>query len=195
MRLKKIGIAGYMGSGKSTFCAILGEMGGYKVINGDAEAKKIMMGHLQIQERLISTFGSEIIENRALSFSKLGTIVFNSMEKLLQLNTIVHPILLDSLRNMIFNSLENSIVVDAALLPIWNIDDWFDERIWINASSAIRLERILAKGILTDKETIRQRIQMQETLFAAPSRRSWKYIANEGTITTLGQSAVPFIHD
>jgi dephospho-CoA kinase len=189
-----IGIAGYMGSGKSTFSLLLGEMGGFKVIDGDTEAKKMMMASVSIQEHLIAEFGTQIIENRTLSFKKLGKIVFNSMEKLQQFNAIVHPLLLDSLRDMIFNRYEGSMIVDAALLPLWNVENWFTERIWIDASSATRFNRILKKSSTADSELIHKRMQLQEGLFAVPSTISWKHIKNEEDIAALRRAVKLFIH-
>ena len=95
------------------------------------------------------------------------------------MNAIVHPLLLERLHYTIFKKRTGVIVIDAALLPLWNIDEWFDLRIWVDASFTTRLGRLLRKTPALDEEEIGRRMRMQETLLNAPSIPSWKYVLNE----------------
>ncbi len=185
MALKSIGIAGYMGSGKTTCCQMLAGAGGYRIIDGDREAKNEMIQNAEVQRQLVAHFGQDVLENNVLSFKKLGIIVFSDIEKLRTLNTIVHPLLLDRLHKTIFQGGGTVMVVDAALLPLWDIEEWFDLRLWIHASFSTRLERMLGKGLSLSEEEIRRRMGMQEILFKPPAVRSWSYIMNEGDSALL----------
>ncbi|MBN1575748.1 MAG: dephospho-CoA kinase [Chitinispirillaceae bacterium] len=194
MALHCIGIAGYMGSGKTTCCRLLAGTGAFRIIDGDNEAKAIMNRTPAVQEKLAAAFGSNIVENNTISFKKLGEVVFSDSEKLHRLNTIVHPLLLERLHKTIFKRRRGTVVIDAALLPLWNIDEWFDRRIWIDASSATRYGRLVHKMPAFSEEEIRRRMQMQETLFSAPPAASWNYINNEGGIHRLTASVWSCIH-
>jgi len=187
-----IGIAGYMGSGKTTFSTLLAKRTGYQLVSGDLEAKRVMVGNPVVSTSLATAFGSEIFLNGELSFSKLGSIVFENSEKLHILNRIVHPLLLDSLRNMIFTHSSKKLIIDAALLPMWGIEDWFDDRVWIDAPGAIRAARILRKGQVIDPAVVRARMLLQEQLLLPPLKANWTYIQNGGDVATLEESVTAF---
>ena len=177
-----IGIAGYMGSGKTTSTRYLAEKEKISVVHADDEAKDIMLHNTVIQERLITEFGSRIIKNGILSFQILGSIVFENAEKLQLLSSIVHPVLFAHLHKTIFNNKSGIIILDGALLPFCFIDEWFDFRIWIEVSFATRLERQLNKQLTLEKTQIIARMRMQEQLFPKPSDRSWEYVPNDGDL-------------
>ncbi|MCX7727482.1 MAG: dephospho-CoA kinase [Chitinispirillaceae bacterium] len=181
-----IGIAGYMGSGKSTCARLLAEKYGYKVIDADLEAKNLMRESKSITNRLIEEFGDRIIENDILSFKKLGKIVFSNINELKKLNTIVHPPLIEALKRKFFGEdLNEKVVLDASLIPLWHIEEWFSLRLWIKADLETRVKRILAKGSELTESEIRKRAKIQMNLFGEPSEDMWIYIKNEESIQDL----------
>ncbi|HEX3018699.1 MAG TPA: dephospho-CoA kinase [Chitinispirillaceae bacterium] len=182
----RVGIAGYMGSGKTTCSKFFADAGAL-LINADAEAKSLMQSQPQIQNKLLLEFGDSISENGKISYSRLGSIVFSSKESLLRLNAIVHPPLLEKLRELMTNPDPEIIVLDAALIPLWNIDSWFDYRIWVDAPGVLRLDRIFKKNPNVTKELLQQRMILQESTFLPPSTKTWKYILNEDGIDMLSQ--------
>lgn len=188
-----IGIAGYMGSGKTTISNMVADIKGYTLISGDILAKDLMLSHAMIQTKLSTVFGNSIMDGATLSFSKLGEIVFSNEEKLRKLNAIVHPVLLDALHKVIFSSPENSLIIDAALIPLWNITQWFDHCLWIEATSDVRCNRILLKGALTERVQVIQRMNIQESLLPRPSQKKWTYIHNNGSRSELKECALRFV--
>ena len=181
MKNSCIGIAGYMGSGKTTLTRFLSEKRSYRIIHADEEAKQVMVQNHTLHKKLQDIFGFHIVKNGSLSFSILGSIVFNNVDKLRQLNTIVHPVLLAHLHKTIFKYRINGItILDGALLPFCNIDDWFAIRIWIDASFNTRLKRQLGKKLVLKEEEIKARMRMQEELFPKPSIDTWSSFSNEG---------------
>ena len=145
MKSIKIALAGYMGSGKTT-CARFFADAGAMLINADLEAKALMESEPKILQELKAEFGDSILENDKISYSRLGSIVFGSVEPLLKLNSITHPPLLKKLKKLLSKEDSRIVVLDAALIPLWNIDSWFDFRIWVEASRQIRMNRILKKS-------------------------------------------------
>ena len=89
-----IGLTGGIASGKSTVSKYLAEKG-FKVYDADKIAKDISEKK-SVQEEIILTFGDKILdENGNIDRKKLKEVVFKNKEKLKQLNTIVHPKVID----------------------------------------------------------------------------------------------------
>ncbi|NLP03523.1 MAG: dephospho-CoA kinase [Fibrobacter sp.] len=179
----KIALAGYMGSGKSTVAGILAEAGAY-IVDADREAKLLMQSDPEIKMKLNEIFGEQVFKNGSIAFDRLGSIVFGSIEELKKLNAVVHPPLLERLCFLMRHRRE-PVVLDAALIPLWHIEDWFDQRVWVSASFDVRLKRLLAKAGGLTEEAIRERMLLQEKLFQSPPEGIWRYIRNESSIKAL----------
>jgi dephospho-CoA kinase len=180
----KIGIAGYMGAGKSSCIKFL-EMPSLLSFNADQIAKSLMLQSSEIKQELIKTFGEKVCPDKTIDFASLGAIVFNSPPALKQLNAIVHPPLLRQLHHLMTNSYDPAIrfvLLDAALIPLWNIEPWFDLLIWIDAPAVVRLNRIIERshGALTRTDVLK-RMAEQETLFRKSSAYAWIDILNNGS--------------
>jgi dephospho-CoA kinase len=183
----RIGIAGYMGSGKSTCAGFIAGLAGPKarvsVIDADGEAKLMMNRDESIRRRLVATFGASVVDDNGVGFGELGKAAFASVETIRQLNGIVHPPLVKSLLSLMSGQ-PVPCILDAALIPLWGIEDWFDRCLWVTASPQLRLERTRAKSGLPP-EQIRVRMSVQEALFGAPRGGSWISIENEGSLDEL----------
>ncbi|NLL14954.1 MAG: dephospho-CoA kinase [Fibrobacter sp.] len=192
MKSIKIALAGYMGSGKTT-CARFFADAGAMLINADLEAKALMESEPKILQELKAEFGDSILENDKISYSRLGSIVFGSVEPLLKLNSITHPPLLKKLKKLLSKEDSRIVVLDAALIPLWNIDSWFDFRIWVEASRQIRMNRILKKNPNIKEAQLIKRMDIQESTFSPPSPWKWSYISNEDSVESLGQKVFLFL--
>ncbi len=176
----KIAIAGYMGSGKTTCSKLLAGLGGV-VIDADKEAKLIMNQSDDIKNSLTRTFGPDIVVHGEIHYSLLGNVVFTSIGAIEKLNQIVHPLLLKHINDRILSCSDQIVVLDAALVPLWRIESWFDYRLWIDADFEVRLHRLYnlrSKGSIEIHEYTR-RMKLQEELFQKPSKELWEYIPNE----------------
>ena len=88
--MKKIGITGGIGSGKSTVCRVFAMLG-IAIYDSDREAKRLMNSDPRLTEQLRALFGSEAYINGQLNRPFLASVVFNHPERLTQLNALVHP--------------------------------------------------------------------------------------------------------
>jgi dephospho-CoA kinase len=176
----RIGIAGYMGAGKSR-CARALERDGATAIDADAEAKRLMRGSADILERLREAFGGDVVANGELCANALGRAAFASVDALLTLNSIVHPPLVSHLEAMVAGCTARLCILDAALIPLWNIESWFDHCVWIDAPFDVRLARIVAKGGgvggVAEAE-ISRRMRMQEEVMGVPAGEGWARVAD-----------------
>jgi dephospho-CoA kinase len=180
--ISRIGIAGYMGAGKST-CAGLLATTGMRVIDADREAKLMMNGDESIRRQLAAAFGDEVIDENSVGFGMLGKAAFASVKSMRLLNTIVHPPLINRLHDLVVAG-SVSCILDAALIPMWGIEAWFDLCLWISTPKPLRVIRVRAKTGLPPGQ-IAPRMSVQEALVSVPSGPQWRHIRNEGSESDL----------
>ena len=86
----KVGITGGIGSGKTTVCKIFQTLG-IPIYYADDEAKKLYDTDAEMKQEIIAHFGEGVYKNNYFDKDALREIVFNDIEKLKILNSIVHP--------------------------------------------------------------------------------------------------------
>jgi dephospho-CoA kinase len=171
-----------MGAGKST-CAGLLAGAASRIIDADHEAKLMMNGDDSIKRQLAAAFGPSVIDENSVGFGPLGTAAFASVEAMRMLNSIVHPALVNRLHDMVFSG-PGPCILDAALMPMWGIESWFDLCLWVTASPKLRRERIMAKSGLAFRQ-ITLRMSVQEALVNVPDGPQWTIVGNEGSLDEL----------
>ena len=88
--MRRIGLTGGIGSGKSTVARIF-QILGVPVFESDATARKLMQS-VPIVSQVHALFGDVILDAKgALDRAQLGAIVFADPEALKQLNALIHP--------------------------------------------------------------------------------------------------------
>ncbi|MFN4234959.1 MAG: dephospho-CoA kinase [Bacteroidia bacterium] len=88
--MKRIGITGGIGSGKSIVCKVF-ELLGVPVFYADAEAKKLYFDD-DVKETLINKYGKHIyLSDYELNKEKLAEIIFNNPDELKFINKLIHP--------------------------------------------------------------------------------------------------------
>ncbi|MEI6677229.1 MAG: dephospho-CoA kinase [Mariniphaga sp.] len=159
--MKKIGITGGIGSGKTTACEIF-KLLGVPVFHADTEARNLQNNDLTIKKRLIELFGGEIYtDDGMLDRKQLAKIIFNNHEALLAVNTIIHP----AVRQCFMKWLEkhqNSayVLYEAAILFESGYASDFDKIILILADEAVRIRRVVHRDG-TSEDLVKQRISNQ----------------------------------
>ena len=156
--MKKIGITGGIGSGKTTVCEIF-KLLGVAVFHADAEAKKLQDNDLQIKRLLIDRFGECIyLPNGMLDRKKLAKLIFNNKEALSDVNAIIHPAV-----RMTFQKWADKyqdapyVLFEAAILLESGYASYFDRNILIMADEKVRIERVIKRDNIS-KELVIQRI-------------------------------------
>lgn len=157
---KIIGLTGGIGSGKSTVASYIASKG-IPVYIADEEAKKLM-DLKPISTKIQALFSENILdENQKLDRKKIASIVFNSPEKLAQLNAIVHPEVKKHFSNWLKkHKNELFIIKEVAILFETGGDLLCDKVILITAPQEIRIERAMKRDNI-DRESILKRIQNQ----------------------------------
>ena len=93
--MKRIGLTGNIGSGKTTLASCF-EILGVAVFNADKQAKLLMNKDVNLKQSLIAEFGKEVFFNNELNRKYLSKLAFNDDLVLKRLNALVHPVVQDS---------------------------------------------------------------------------------------------------
>ena len=162
--MKVIGITGGVGSGKSAVLKLLEEEYHAVVVQLDEVAKALQRKGTPCWKAIVEAFGREILdENEELDRKKLAQIVFQSSEKLEQLNGIVHP----AVKQQVLLDIEEKrkektelYVLEAALLLEAGYAKICEETWFIYTEESVRRERLKASRGFSD-ERITDKIRSQ----------------------------------
>ena len=87
----KVGITGGMGSGKSTICNILKNLG-VPVFSADDVGKKLLNNDENLKSQIIKKFDSDMYTSTGvIDRERMAKLVFNSPDELKKLNELIHP--------------------------------------------------------------------------------------------------------
>jgi len=176
--MKVIGLAGGTGCGKSAVARELARRKGVARVDLDKVAWGTYRPRSPTYWRLVSRFGEGILDAEgAIDRSRLSAAVFSSDQALADLNAIVHPAVIDQLRETMSEEEAQGthvLLVEGALLATSpHVDrSLFDAVLWLQASSSTRQRRLKAAG------------REQHTVRTIPEPRSKEVIRinAEGTI-------------
>lgn len=162
-----LGLTGNPGAGKSTVAELFHKNGAI-IIDADKLGYEMLLKTSPVFQSIVKAFGTEILnEEQDIVRPKLGQIVFQDSSKLQELNAIVHPPMLQRVEERIkqFHTTGETgpLVVDAALIYEWEIEDWFDAVVVVTAPIELRHQRYIdAKGGSPEKINQRESSQIAE---------------------------------
>ena len=157
--MKKIGITGGIGSGKTYVASVLQSFG-IPIFNADIQAKKIMTSSEKLIKLVKKEFGNDIYKDSDLNKEKLASIVFSNSDKLQKLNSLVHPIVKEEFNNWYKKQTSPYVIKEAAILFESNSHIGLDAVICISAPLKLRMKRLLNRDDCSEKE-IKKRIENQ----------------------------------
>lgn len=146
--MKRIGITGGIGSGKSFVSSIFLKYN-FKSFNSDFEAKNIINNNNEIKNQIIEKFGVLSYNNDKLNSEYISNIIFKDNKKLAQINKIVHPKVYDSYRKFIIKNKNFNTVYESALLFDYENFKNNDYNILITCPEKLRIDRIMTRGNLS----------------------------------------------
>jgi len=180
----KVGITGGIGSGKTLVCSIFKHIG-IPVFHADIHGKQLFLDK-NIKTKLLSHFGNEIFTDNEIDTKKISEIVFNDNKKLEEINSIMHPAILD-LYIQWLDTIKSKpySIIEAAVLFESKVDFELDHIMLVTAPEELRIERSIKRD-KTTREAIKMRIdkQMPET---EKQKLSNSIINNDGTELLIPQ--------
>ena len=158
-----VGLTGGICSGKSTVAGLFGKLGAV-VIDADRIAHELQAPGRPVFEAIFHAFGGEVVgKDGRIDRRKLGAMVFADPQARARLEEIMHPAIIAECERRIQQAAAHGAAVcllDAALLIESGRHGRFDAIILVEASEAIRLDRLMAQRRLGREEAM-QRIRSQ----------------------------------
>lgn len=96
LTLKKVAVTGGLSSGKTSVCQILKELGAY-TISADEIVHQLLSPKTKVGQKVVNLLGPEIHRSGNLDRSIIAKIVFSDAKKLLALERLLHPAVIEEL--------------------------------------------------------------------------------------------------
>jgi dephospho-CoA kinase len=181
--MKKIGIAGTIAAGKTTFSILLRRRG-YPVFNSDQYAKLTRHNGHPACEKIKEVFPGTSDEQGDIDAKKLADIVFHDEDRRKQLNGIVHPYVIEGMRKFFASHQEMAFVfAEVPLLFEAGLQDEFDEIVVVTCKENTAVKRMMQDRGYTHEEALARyhsQIHMEEQVAQADT-----VIHNDGSLADL----------
>lgn len=148
-----IGICGKSGSGKSYLAKQIIDFYNENAIHCDIDK----IGHKThsdpvTKKRLIDCFGEQILDkDNIIDRKKLSEIVFNSKERMKELEDITWKFMEDEIDNIINKNKDKIIILDWALLPNTKYFNLCFKKILLDIPYNTRKERVILRDIISEE--------------------------------------------
>lgn len=180
-----IGIAGGIGSGKSTIARAFEKLGCY-VIDSDARAKAAL-DRPEVRGTLVEWWGAGVLHaDGRVDRAKVANIIFASPEQRTRLEALVHPIVRQDRARLIEEAARfwpKAVIVDAPLLFEAGVDRECDVVVFVDVPKDERLRRVYATRGWDEQELTRR--EMSQMPLEHKRARCQFVVPNTGTPAEL----------
>ena len=157
-----IGLTGNIAVGKSLVRQMLHDLGA-DTIDADHIAHQVMMPGKPAWQAIVAAFGQDIIDSdRQINRPALGAIVFADPTALKRLESITHPIIHQTIDQLIRRSTKPIIVIEAIKLLEGRLKDAVDAVWVVDAAPQTQRRRLIASRGLSEAAAQR-RIRAQNS--------------------------------
>ena len=157
--MKRIGLTGGIGSGKSFVANILEHMG-FPVYYSDLRSKELTKSNPSIKTGLISLFGEEVYSDNELNTQLVATKIFQNEEMRQKVNELIHPIVRKDFDNWAMNQKSALVFNEAAILFETGAFRNFDATILVCAPMELKIQRVMKRENCS-KEDVLARMSKQ----------------------------------
>jgi dephospho-CoA kinase len=185
-----VGLTGGIGSGKTTFAALLAERGA-QIIDADALGRDALRPGRPAWHSVVDQFGEEILAPHSMEVDRkrLAEIVFNDRDKLAALNAIVHPIIFAGVADHLerLRHTQEVVVLDAALIIEAGFTSIVDVLVVVASDHDRRRDRMLRdRGMSLNDFNSRVATQRPQQDLVA---RADIVVHNDGSVEDLADDA------
>jgi dephospho-CoA kinase len=155
-----VGLTGSIGVGKSFVASCFAELGCH-VIDADQTAREVVLPGSPGLKAIESAFGPEVLSpDGSLDRQRMSSIVFSNEEKRLQLNSILHPLIIakqdETLSEWAAVDPNGIGIVDASLMIESGGYKRFQKLIVVHCRPEVQLERLMLRNGLAKAEAQRR---------------------------------------
>ncbi len=180
----KIALTGAMGCGKSAALDAF-RLAGAKVLDADKLAHTALETNPTVIEKIKQLFGDNIYEaNGKPNRVNIAKQVFSDSQKLEKLEKIIHPTIKKIWEDK--NLSEDNIVVEVPLLFEKKLEKDFDICVSVLCSEALRLKRLLQRGMNPEEISKRDAFQLSAQ---EKAKLADIVLFNEGNLDFLNRQA------
>lgn len=146
--MRRIGLTGGIGSGKSTVARLLADRGAY-VVDADVVAREVVAPGSEGLAALIAAFGDRILQpDGSLDRQAMADIAFSDDRARATLNEITHPRIAARTAELIAAAPPDAVLVhDMPLLVELNMQDGYDLVLVVDAPDEVRIARLVQRGL------------------------------------------------
>jgi dephospho-CoA kinase len=181
--LKVLGLTGGIGSGKSTVARLIADLG-VPVLDADQLAREVVEPGRPALAEVAATWPQAIGPDGKVARKRLADIVFTDPAQRLRLEAIMHP-RIQALSDERFAEMARKghglAIYEASLLVESGRYKEFDGLVVVTASPETQMERVLARGDLTEAQ-VQARIDAQLPLLAKV-RVATHLVDNDGALS------------
>ena len=165
--MKKVGITGGIGSGKSTVCRLFAQKG-IAVYDSDAAAKRLMQEDGALRRQLAGRFGEGTFRDGVLDRAYLAGIVFADPQALADLNALVHPVVMRDFDAWAARQEGSYVILESAILFEAGLEGCVDKTVAVLAPRELRIERTCRRdGCGADQVVRRIAAQLDDDALSA----------------------------
>ena len=139
--MKKIGITGGIGSGKSYVCKRLQAKYDIEVYDCDAAAKRLIRTSPDLQQQIIQLVGS-------LDKAAMSRFLLASEANQQAMNAIVHPAVFRDFQESDIQWMESAILFESGA------DQLVDKSVVVTAPQEVRIQRVMQRDGITREKTL-----------------------------------------
>lgn len=175
--MRRIGLTGGIGAGKSTIASVLQKMG-YPVFFSDAEAKRLYDTEPLLKKELIALFGDDVYQSGLFQKQVLAEKLFQNPSLKQKVAELIHPLVRQKFEQWAQQQKTTLVFNEAAILFETGAYLNFDATILVLAPVELRKHRVAERDGMSI-EQIEQRIANQWS-DAEKIRLASFVIANDG---------------
>lgn len=161
--MKRIGITGPTGAGKTTALNTLSELGAH-IVDADEVYHRLLSSSLPLRQTLTERFGTAILApNGEVDRKALGKVVFADPGALSDLNAITHRFILEDINRQAAQAEAEgrpALAIDAIALIESGVGTTCDAVVGILAPKEVRIRRIMDREGISEAYA-RQRVDAQ----------------------------------
>jgi dephospho-CoA kinase len=155
----KIALTGGIGTGKTYISKQFLDMG-IPVFYADEETKKLYNSET-VLTFFKQKYGDSFFTNKKLDLSKLATYVFKNDKNRKEIETFIHPLVMQQFENWASQQTSNIVMLESAIIFEAELEKFFDKIIVVDATLEVRMKRIKERNPHLRESEILHRINLQ----------------------------------
>ena len=157
--MKKVGITGNIGSGKSWVCQFFVRLG-IPVFNSDDEAKRLY-DRKDVRAAMKERFGDDVyLPDGKVNKARVADIIFNDAEAMHEVEQILYPVLHEVFDQWAEEQDAPYVLYESAIIFEKHLQNRFDAVILVSATEETRLRRVMLRDHCEEAE-VRERMSAQ----------------------------------